>query len=78
MRITVEKDSTLLGPPVKYPTPWRRAEQRGSYHIIVSQEGCECFSVMDKELADSIILAVNTLAERGWNGDPFTLGDFLA
>lgn len=55
----------LIGPQVRYPTPWRPAEQNGNNRVIVDAEGSWVGEIPSDELADLIVHLVNREADPG-------------
>ena len=49
----------LVGPKVRFSTPWRVAEMRGAHTIVVCSDGHYVAEVPDGDLAALIVEAVN-------------------
>jgi hypothetical protein len=58
-------EQPLIGPQVRYPTPWRLAEQNGNNRVIVDAEGSWVGEIPSDELADLIVSLVNREADPG-------------
>lgn len=55
----------LIGPQVRFPTPWRCAEVNADgQHVIVCAEGHYTAEVADGDLAELIVNLVNASSER--------------
>lgn len=55
----------LIGPQVRYPTPWRLAEQNGYTREIFCATGGKVGETFDDALADLIVRLVNREADPG-------------
>lgn len=55
----------LIGPKVRYPTPWQCAEEQGGFQVITCAEGHEAARAADGEVAELIVRLVNREADPG-------------
>lgn len=61
----IERVNAMIAPEPKhlrYPAPWRTAEERGGHVIVVCADGSYTAECPTREVAEAIVLAVNTFA----------------